>query len=156
MERRVGPIDLGGGHFVGAPGQPMGTCAYCGTGIADCRLILSSDGKRFIVGNECVRHTGDEALIQEAERFTREQARLKRAEKGERDRAELKALLGEEAVVKMLEALPHPTPYMAEKGHRLLGYMRFMVDMAGASGAGASLRWVKRLRAEALAGREAR
>lgn len=57
VENRVGPINLGGGMTSGAPGQPMGTCDYCGTGIANCFHIVSSDGKRFIVGCDCVART---------------------------------------------------------------------------------------------------
>lgn len=46
----------------GAPGQPVGTCDYCGTGIADCYEIRSSDGKEFVVGSDCVAKTGDAGL----------------------------------------------------------------------------------------------
>lgn len=35
--------------------QPAGTCDYCGQGIRYCCHIASSDGKRFIVGQDCVR-----------------------------------------------------------------------------------------------------
>ena len=62
VEIRRGPIMLPGGLMVGAPGQPMGTCDYCGTGIAECCLIRDASGKTFIVGNECVRKTGDAGL----------------------------------------------------------------------------------------------
>src|SRR5688572_21736227 len=39
---------------VGAPGQPMGSCKYCGQGIAYVCYVLSADGKRFTVGSDCV------------------------------------------------------------------------------------------------------
>jgi len=42
---------------VGSPGQPMGTCAYCGTGIAYCCTIQSADGRTFVVGTDCVERT---------------------------------------------------------------------------------------------------
>lgn len=54
---------------VGAPGQPMGTCAYCGQGIAICCQILSADGRRFIVGYDCVRKTGDAGLKKAINRY---------------------------------------------------------------------------------------
>lgn len=55
METKVGPIHLADGVTqIGAPGQPMGTCDYCGQGIAHCCNIRSADGKRFIVGIDCV------------------------------------------------------------------------------------------------------
>lgn len=44
----------------GAPCQPMGTCDYCGTGIANVYHIMSNDGKRFVVGCECVLKTTGE------------------------------------------------------------------------------------------------
>lgn len=47
---------------VGAPGQPMGSCAFCGQGIAECHAIKSADGKTFIVGSDCVMKTGDTGL----------------------------------------------------------------------------------------------
>jgi hypothetical protein len=47
---------------VGTPGQPMGTCEYCGTGIAICCQIQSADGKTFVVGSDCVAKTGDAGL----------------------------------------------------------------------------------------------
>lgn len=57
-----GPRDLGNGLTAGAPGQPMGTCDYCGTGILYCFRIVSSDGKSFVVGSDCVAKTGDAGL----------------------------------------------------------------------------------------------
>src|SRR5689334_12559868 len=59
-QRRVGPIPGPGGTEIGAPGQPMGTCDYCGTGIADCYVIRSSNGETFIVGSDCVARVGAE------------------------------------------------------------------------------------------------
>ena len=52
-ERKVGPIQVGF-MTIGAPGQPMGTCDHCGTGIADCYSVVSSDGNRFVVGSDCI------------------------------------------------------------------------------------------------------
>ena len=63
----VGPKVIGnfGGIVttVGSPGQAMGVCAHCGTGIADCYQIKSADGKTFVVGSSCVEKTGDAGLI---------------------------------------------------------------------------------------------
>lgn len=70
-ETRVGPIHCADGITqIGSPGQPMGTCAYCGNGIALCMGIESSDGKRFIVGSDCV-----EKLYRPENQTTTEQAR---------------------------------------------------------------------------------
>lgn len=68
VERRVGPITLCDAQGrptnvqVGSPGQPMGSCAYCGQGIAECWSIRSADGKVFTVGCDCVAKTGDGGL----------------------------------------------------------------------------------------------
>ena len=40
----------------------MGSCDFCGQGIADCYQIRSSDGRNFIVGSSCVNKTGDRGL----------------------------------------------------------------------------------------------
>lgn len=62
MHTEVGPRHLADGTQVGAPGQPMGCCNYCGTGILYCFEIVAADGKAFIVGSDCVFKTGDAGL----------------------------------------------------------------------------------------------
>ena len=61
--QKVGPIMMADGSEIGSPGQAMGICAHCGTGIADCYIIRSADGKQFDVGSSCVEKTGDAGLI---------------------------------------------------------------------------------------------
>jgi hypothetical protein len=61
--QKVGPIVMPDGTEIGSPGQAMGVCAHCGTGIADCYQIRSADGKQFVVGSSCVEKTGDAGLI---------------------------------------------------------------------------------------------
>lgn len=53
---------------VGSPGQPMGTCDYCGQGIAICCRIESADGKSFVVGSDCVLKTTKAAATTDADR----------------------------------------------------------------------------------------
>lgn len=64
MEERRGPLPMPGGGFAGAPGQPMGCCQYCSTGIAYCYWLQSADGKKFYVGSECILKSGDAGLRQ--------------------------------------------------------------------------------------------
>ena len=68
----------------GAPQQPGGSCAYCGTGIMNEFLIKSSDGKTFTVGSDCVLKTGDAGLTKTVKTLEgqarREAARIKRQE----------------------------------------------------------------------------
>ncbi len=102
-ERRVGPIKYPDGTEIGAPGQPMGSCAHCGTGIADCYVIRSADGKRFVVGSSCVLKTDRDAAVgltdleKDVIRFKREADRekreIKRQAKYEKDVAETQPLV---------------------------------------------------------------
>ncbi len=61
--QKVGPIRMADGSEIGSPGQAMGVCAHCGTGIADCYEIKSAEGNTFVVGSSCVEKTGDAGLI---------------------------------------------------------------------------------------------
>jgi hypothetical protein len=57
-----GPIQMPGGGTCGAPGQPMGACQYCSTGIAYLFWLESADGKKFYVGSDCIFKSGDAGL----------------------------------------------------------------------------------------------
>lgn len=93
FDRKVGPIKMEDGTEVGAPGQPMGTCDFCGTGIADCYRIKSSDLKTFVVGCDCVLKLGrsDNRLVGEVKRKKLALDRAKRAAKREAKWLEFKA-----------------------------------------------------------------
>jgi len=83
---------------VGAPGQPMGTCDYCGMGIANCYKISSADGHLFVVGSECVNKTAGIAKV-ETEGYKeakRELNRVKRERRAAAKRAEREAKWAEE------------------------------------------------------------
>jgi len=106
---RVGPIRIpqkdGTTLEIGSPGQPMGSCAYCGQGIADCCEIKSADGKLFIVGNVCVGKTYDAGLINKVKREIG-RARSARRKEGEALRI-LEAKKAFKANREVFEALPH-------------------------------------------------
>lgn len=68
-----------------APAQPGATCDACGTGIMNVYTIASADGRRFVVGCDCVAKTYDRVLIAdvkarqaEARALARETRRLAR------------------------------------------------------------------------------
>jgi len=112
----------------GAPVQPGGTCDYCGTGIMYACLIQSSDGKRFKVGCDCVRKTGDEGLIK-AYKKSPEYRAHQRQLKHVRDQVkfnEVTALLAIPGVRAALQSQPHPNLYYAGQGKTLLDYYTFM------------------------------
>jgi hypothetical protein len=63
---------------VGSPGQPMGSCHFCGTGIANVYVIESSDGVRSDVGCECVNKTSDVGLTTTVKKMKRDHDRTLR------------------------------------------------------------------------------
>lgn len=102
VEHRIGPIKSTDPKYpgitieVGSPGQPMGTCDFCGQGIADCYLIVSKDGKKFVVGSDCVRRTYQEAeteLPASVRKAIADNAREKREARAQAKREKLAALL---------------------------------------------------------------
>lgn len=126
MTERSGPIrtEVAPGIFaeVGSPGQPMGTCDHCGTGIKYCCEIVSRDGKRSIVGLDCVAKTYKECATTDDARMaarvraeknaiarTAARARREKREAPEREYiARMLAVAKTPAVAARLAAAPHP------------------------------------------------
>ena len=126
-----GPKMIGAMTQVGRPGQAMGTCAYCGASIAHVFTIESSDGRRFTVGSECVRKTGNGGLraavnrkLREA-RICKEEARIQNSHEVWNACSKLRDLAC---------SLPHPNAGMAHDGLTLADYIVWMFDNAGHSG----------------------
>ena len=104
MTEERGPIKRVGADGavleIGAPGQPMGTCDYCGQGIALVCAIESADGKRFKVGSDCVlkvcrADNRDSRLIDPVKRAVNQHksalARARREKKKDAERARIAA-----------------------------------------------------------------
>ena len=127
-----GPITLvqnGVEVQVGAPGQPMGSCAYCGQGIAILCGITSSDGKKFVVGSDCVNRTGDAGLV---DYVKRDVARRRTAMRHEREAAQLReAKLKLPTLQEAWSKLPHPRGF---EGKSLYDWAVWMMLCAGAKG----------------------
>lgn len=140
--RDVGPHKLADGSECGYPGQPMGTCDYCGQGIAICCQVESSDGKRFVVGSDCVAKTGDAGLKKLVQSDARKAAKAREQQRiGEmRDR-----LTMDDDLRAKLAAIPHPTAWRAEKGETLLDSVEWMMDRAGHSGRIKTVRCIERV-----------
>lgn len=133
-------------HQVGAPGQPMGTCSYCGQGIAICCEILSADGKRFIVGSDCVNRTHQEGtrVRSDAERAVRSmKAEAKRAKFRELLAAGRDRLANDEGLRARLASLPSPNEYRASKGDTRLNWAEWMLANAGTNGRTEVLNYIK-------------
>lgn len=131
---------------VGSPGQPMGVCKYCYTGIAEVFVIQGSgpDDQPFDVGNVCVGKTGDAGLKRVVEAKVRELRRARRHERETEQVAELKGLLADESVRKILAGIPHGYGWAADQGMTRLDQVEWMIDNAGNSGKIRMLRLVKR------------
>lgn len=145
VEHRVGPIKSFDPKFpgvtieVGSPGQPMGTCDYCGTGIADCYVIVSADNKRFIVGSDCVART-----YREVDLSVPSSVRVAMA-KVARDKREVRAQAKREALLAILQPLlvdaraileANPAAFVTEphpmiSGKTLRSYYEFLLQNAG-------------------------
>lgn len=114
----------------GAPGQPMGCCKYCYTGIAICYAIKSADGKIFDVGSDCVKRTGDAGMVKTVNKMIT--AARHAAEKARIDRAV--ALFATPDVRAALGARPHPVASMAANGRTLADSIAWMFAHAGNAG----------------------
>ena len=131
---RVGPIRLACGSELGAPGQPMGTCDYCGNGIADCFVIESADKKRFEAGCKCVEKTDDRGLIK-AYKNRPEYRKHKREMRHAREAKKIAAIpMLLEVHAKALAATPHPNNRRAAKGESMLDHACWIMNNAGNAG----------------------
>lgn len=85
------------------------TCEFCGTAIKEHCYIQDSKGKIFLVGNECVKKTGDAGLVdvikREVNRLRTEARHKKEAIKIEEGQILIKYSA---AVNAALKATPHP------------------------------------------------
>ncbi len=154
VSEKVGPIRIrnndGTETILGSEGQPMGTCAYCLQGIAECHHIRSADGKNFTVGCDCVRRVNAPATpvltkVEAASKKLRNaKARARSAAKAEASTTELAALLADETVRGKLAARPSAQPWKAEQGETELGDVEWLAPRCGHAG---RVKLIARLRA---------
>ena len=113
-----------------APGitKPGGCCDYCSTAIANCFHLVSSDGKEFVVGSECIKKVGDAGLMQAVKQAESKKRHARDAAKY----VEIKAKL-EIIVTNNLNALANK-PHPSAQGLTLLDYAQFMLTNAGQAG----------------------
>lgn len=64
----------------------LGTCYVCGMALMVNYLIRDAEGKKFVVGCECVKKTGDTILTNEMNEARKARERAKRAAKREENR----------------------------------------------------------------------
>lgn len=131
--------------IVGSPGQAMGCCEYCFTGIALCFQIKSSDGKQFVVGSSCVYKTGDKGLVDPVKRTVNRLASKARKEREAKRIAEGVEYLAREDVRAQLDALPHPRDWARDQGQTMLDSVVWMMANAGNSGKLRTIRQARKL-----------
>ncbi len=133
---------------IGAPGQAMGTCAHCGTGIADCYQIKSADGKKFVVGSSCVERTGDAGLIKSYKNSPEVRAfnRAKRAMLADKKASELALLIAQNS--ETLASIPRTT--WDGKQEPMLDFLNRVVPRCGAAGKARYLKFVMASLAKAV------
>lgn len=120
------------GVTVGSPGQPCGTCDYCGTGIANCYEITSSDGKTSIVGSDCVAKTGDTGMIDLVKRAENKRKTVKRHETEKSKIEEMYPLF--QAAIQSEASKPHPWDSYSKDGFTMADYLQSCWNVSGASG----------------------
>lgn len=143
---KVGPYLLkregGVEHYVGAPGQPVGSCQFCGNTIANCCVIQDANGKTFEVGSDCVFKVAinDKTMVS----AVRKAVNLKAKEtRHERERARIAwAAVNIGRVKDSWRQKLHPYKSMADDGKSLWDWASWMLANAGNKG---KLEVVKRL-----------
>ncbi len=120
----------------GAPIQPGASCDYCGTGIMYVYHIQDADGKKFHVGCECVRHTGDQGLIDLIARKVREQKREARHESERARIVQAKQILDDVDVRIALQIELHPLAARNEYfgSQSRLDWAEWMMENSGNKG----------------------
>ena len=135
-----GPITNADGSQSGAPGQPMGTCDYCMQGIAICCRIESADGKRFIVGSDCVLKTGDAGLKRKVVKL---KGRASKAREAKRIADMISQLEVDQDLRNLLMNTPTPPTY---SGRHLLDTVEWFMAHAGHAGKIKMVRLVDKVR----------
>lgn len=151
MEVKEGPITTttadGFTLTVGSPGQPMGCCDYCHTGIKDCYQVADRDGKLFVVGCDCVKklyQANNRKMDPVAAGIERARRNVQRARRHKA--ADEKIRLGLDLIAanrSTFEAMPHPIEWRAEQGDTYNHYITWMLANSGRAGKIKTIKAVK-------------
>ena len=131
-------------HVIGngsAQRQAGSSCDFCGTGIAYVYWILSSDGRQFKVGCDCVQKTGDYGLRKVIDAHVAEHKRNLANKRADAKIEAGMALL--QASEEKLKSMPHPNEYFATNGKTMLDWCQWMLQNSGRKG---KLEVVKKLK----------
>ncbi len=109
-----------------------GTCAHCGQYIVNMFDVVSSDGKRFHVGSDCVLKTGDSKLVTAVKKAVSKANKAKREAKADALKAELAALLADEGKRARMAEIEFVSAYGRKSS--LLEHADFVAPRCGAAG----------------------
>lgn len=118
-----------------------GTCEYCGTAIATCWEIMSTDGRRSIIGSDCILKTGDKGLKKVV---AKARAQASKAREVSRIAQLVKDLEGD-ALRDLLASKVHPVTYRAAQGETLLDSVEWFLAHAGHAGKLKTVRLVAKI-----------
>jgi hypothetical protein len=107
--------------------KPGGTCDYCGTAILNMFSVESSDGRRFKVGCECIKKTGDTGMIRLLDADIAKRDRAKRDARKHAKQSADKAYCESKQLGKLADR-PHPAPWFASEGKTLADWARWMME----------------------------
>lgn len=128
------------------PLQPGASCDYCSEGLFNVYHIESADGKRFKVGCECVKKTGDKGIVDPIMREARRQETMRRHEREDAKIAAAKELYEVPANRELCRKHPHPDRYLAARnGWTTVEFADWMFENAGRSGKLRAARRVERI-----------
>ena len=114
----------------GAPGQPMGSCDYCGRGILICFRVKDSTGRSFVVGSKCIEKTTHKGhpVYTAVQKVKRARAKEQRDQRDALKITQLKTWLEDPKVIDLLKAQPHAQKWRADKGEtehdRVIWYLK--------------------------------
>jgi hypothetical protein len=111
--------------------KPGGSCAYCGNYIVNMYNVLSSDGRKFHVGSECVNKTNDAKLIDGARKDKNAMLTKRRQTKAKTSKADAQSWYDSPAIVAWLVSQAHPSAFYAGQGKTLRDYYDFILRACG-------------------------
>lgn len=126
----------------GAPVQVGGSCDFCGAGLCNMFEIESADGKRFHVGPDCVRKTGDAGLGRAVDAVEKKARENKAANDAAKSAGTLAGMLCNDEIFAALYAAPHPRGF---SGLSFLDYAHWMFSHAGNAGRKKTIKEIRAL-----------
>lgn len=121
--------------FQACPGAPVragGSCAFCGLPIRQAFNIVSADGKRFHVGCECVKKTGDRELVRQVSADVNRRRRAANTKRASSLIEQAKAAL--DRAEPALRQMPSPLPWQAASGATMYDRVAWLLAKAGQRG----------------------